>query len=69
VPLGLLLVIRLIPADLMVEFRAAAIRRDSAPRSIGAALVIGAIWISGAGLLLWWLWPASARGTASGETR
>jgi uncharacterized membrane protein YkvA (DUF1232 family) len=69
VPLGLLLVIRLVPPALMLEFRAAAIRRVSAPRSIGAALVMGVIWISAAALLLWWLWPSSARGAASGETR
>jgi uncharacterized membrane protein YkvA (DUF1232 family) len=62
VPLGLLLVIRLLPADLMAEFRAEAVRRDAAPRSIVAAFVIVMIWISAAVLLLWWLWPSSARG-------
>jgi uncharacterized membrane protein YkvA (DUF1232 family) len=67
VPLGLLLVIRLIPSDLMVEFRAAATRRASAPRSIVAAFVTVMIWISAAVLLLWWLWPSAARGTAPGE--
>jgi uncharacterized membrane protein YkvA (DUF1232 family) len=69
VPLGLLLVIRLVPPDLMLEFRAEAVRRASAPRSIVAAFVIVTIWISAAVLLLWWLWPSSARGTAPGESR
>jgi uncharacterized membrane protein YkvA (DUF1232 family) len=67
VPLGLLLVIRLIPPDLMVEFRAAAIRRASAPRSIVAAFVTVMIWISAVVLLLWWLWPSAARGITPGE--
>jgi uncharacterized membrane protein YkvA (DUF1232 family) len=60
VPLGLLLVIKLIPAELMAEFRAEAARREGAPRSMVAAAVIAAIWLAGAGLLLWWLWPAPA---------
>jgi uncharacterized membrane protein YkvA (DUF1232 family) len=63
VPLGLLLVIKLIPPDLMAEFRTAAIRRAGAPRSMAAAFLIVLIWISAAVLLLWWLWPSSARGT------
>ena len=62
VPLGLLLVIRLIPADLMAEFRAEAARREGEPRSIVAAAVIVAIWISAAVLLIWWLWPSPAGG-------
>ena len=60
VPLGILLVIKLIPAELMAEFRAEAARREGAPRSLIAALVIVTIWISAAALLLWWLWPAPA---------
>jgi uncharacterized membrane protein YkvA (DUF1232 family) len=63
VPLGILLVVRLVPADLMAEFRAEAARREAAPRSIVAALLIVTIWIATAGLLLWWLWPAAAGGT------
>jgi uncharacterized membrane protein YkvA (DUF1232 family) len=60
VPLGILLVVKLIPAELMAEFRAEAARREGAPRSIVAALVIVTIWISSAALLIWWLWPAPA---------
>jgi uncharacterized membrane protein YkvA (DUF1232 family) len=62
VPLGILLVVKLIPPDLMAEFRAEAARREGRPRSIVAAIAIVAIWISAAALLLWWLWPSSARG-------
>ena len=60
VPLGILLVVKLIPAELMAEFRAEAARREGAPRSMIAALVIVTIWISAAVLLLWWLWPTPA---------
>jgi uncharacterized membrane protein YkvA (DUF1232 family) len=62
VPLGILLVIRLIPPDLMAEFRAEALRREKRPRSNGAALVIVMIWVAGAALLLWWLWPSPSAG-------
>ena len=60
VPLGVLFVIKLIPAELMAEFRAEAARREAAPRSTVAAVVIVLIWIAAAGLLLWWLWPVPA---------
>ncbi len=60
VPLGILLVIKLIPAELMAEFRAEAARREGAPRSTVAAVVIVLTWIAAAGLLLWWLWPVPA---------
>ena len=54
VPLGILLVIRLIPAGLMAEFRAEAARREARPRSLVAAAVFVAIWISAAVLLVSW---------------
>src|SRR5882672_5201762 len=60
VPLGIMLVIKLIPAGLMTEFRAEAARREGRPTSrLGAAIIV-LIWISAAGLLTWWLWPWSA---------
>jgi uncharacterized membrane protein YkvA (DUF1232 family) len=58
VPLGVMLVVRLIPAELMAEFRAEVARREQRPHSRTAALVIVTIWISAAVLLLWWLWPS-----------
>ena len=60
VPLGILLVVKLIPAELMAEFRAEAARREGAPRSMITGVLIVAIWISAAALLLWWLWPTPA---------
>lgn len=55
VPLGLMLVVRLIPPALMAEFRAKAAARADRPVSRVAAAVILALWIGtavAAGLLL-----------------
>jgi uncharacterized membrane protein YkvA (DUF1232 family) len=61
VPLGILLVIKLIPPDLMAEHRAAAAAAEARPSSrVGATVVIGT-WIVAALLLLWLLWPGPAR--------
>jgi uncharacterized membrane protein YkvA (DUF1232 family) len=62
VPVGILLVVRLVPTALMSEFRAEAVRRDGRPRSMAAAVVFVAIWIFAGALLIWWtLWPFSGR--------
>jgi uncharacterized membrane protein YkvA (DUF1232 family) len=58
VPLGLLLVIRLIPPELMEEFRIKAAEHNNRPTSRAAAIAIIAIWVACALVLLWWLWPA-----------
>ena len=60
VPLGILLVIKLIPAELMAEFREQAASLEGTPHSAIAALLFVTIWISAAVLLLWWLWPTAA---------
>jgi uncharacterized membrane protein YkvA (DUF1232 family) len=59
-PLGILLVIRLIPEELMAEFRHEAAKRIDRPRSLVAATMIVALWVAGALLILWWLWPRLA---------
>jgi uncharacterized membrane protein YkvA (DUF1232 family) len=56
VPLGILLVVALIPAALMAEFRARAATLVAKPRSTTAAAVIVLIWIGAAVLIGWWLW-------------
>jgi uncharacterized membrane protein YkvA (DUF1232 family) len=53
VPLGILLAVRLIPAGLMVEFRAEAQRWVSRPRSLAGLF---AIWLLLAALVGWFLW-------------
>lgn len=53
VPLGIWLVIALIPEDVMREYRAMASAAAQRPVSKAAAIIIVAIWISGAALLGW----------------
>ena len=53
-PLGVAFALRLIPAPLMVEFRAAA-RLASRPRSRAAAAAIVATWAAGAAATAAWL--------------
>ncbi|HEY6630160.1 MAG TPA: YkvA family protein [Rhizobiaceae bacterium] len=60
VPLGIWLAARLVPNDLMQEFRAEAERLEARPVSRAGALLIVALWVAAAGLFLWWLWPEAA---------
>jgi uncharacterized membrane protein YkvA (DUF1232 family) len=53
VPLGIWLVVSLIPKEVMTEYRAKAIEVGQRPRSKIAAIVIIAIWIFGAVVLGW----------------
>lgn len=54
VPAGIWLAVRLLPADLLAEFRAKAAARDR-PRSLAGAVAIAVLWLALAGLLAW-LW-------------
>jgi uncharacterized membrane protein YkvA (DUF1232 family) len=54
VPLGILLVVALIPAGIMAEHRAAAALAQRQPKSMGGAVVVIAIW-TGLCVLLSWL--------------
>ena len=60
IPLGIWIVIRLMPADLMREFRAEATRMEARPNSRAGAFIVVAVWFVSAGLLLWWFWPKRA---------
>ena len=53
VPFGIWLVIELIPQDVMDEYRAAASLAAQRAVSKAAAMVIVALWISGAAVLGW----------------
>ncbi|MEA2940715.1 MAG: hypothetical protein QOD09_1244 [Bradyrhizobium sp.] len=53
VPLGIWLVVALIPEDVMREHRAMASMAEQRPVSTAAAFIIVALWISGAALLGW----------------
>lgn len=60
VPLGILIVTRLVPAALMAEFREQAGRWAAKPRSAAGAVAIVTMWIGAAALFLWWFWPSRA---------
>jgi uncharacterized membrane protein YkvA (DUF1232 family) len=57
VPLGIWMVVRLIPDELMGEFRAEAARINTRPRSLAGAAVVIIAWVFAAAMLTWWLWP------------
>lgn len=54
VPLGLALVLRLLPPPVLADARAQAERTLARPRSWLAAAVIVALWLAAAGAGLWW---------------
>ena len=60
VPLGILLAVRLIPPDLMAEFRAAA-EGQRKPVSRAGALVIVAIWLACTVIAGWIVWSMLAK--------
>lgn len=62
VPLGIMLAVKLVPADLMAEFRAEATRREKPVSKAGLVFMI-AVWILAAILLVWFFWPAQASTT------
>jgi uncharacterized membrane protein YkvA (DUF1232 family) len=53
VPLGILLVIRLIPAGIMAEHRASAAESQNRPVSRTAAVLIASIWAASVALTGW----------------
>ena len=59
VPIGIWAVVRLIPVDLMREFRAEAARTEARPKSRAGAVIIVVTWIASAALLTWWFWPGT----------
>jgi uncharacterized membrane protein YkvA (DUF1232 family) len=58
VPLGILLAVKLVPCDLMAEFRSEAGRREKPVSKAGAAVIL-AVWSAAMLLSGWWLWPDS----------
>ena len=57
VPLGVLLAIRLVPPDLMAEFRREADGLGERPASRAGAAMVVALWLLSAAVLLWAFWP------------
>jgi uncharacterized membrane protein YkvA (DUF1232 family) len=57
VPLGIMLAVKLVPTELMAEFRAEAIRREKPTSRAGLAIIV-AVWTFAAILLVWFFWSA-----------
>jgi uncharacterized membrane protein YkvA (DUF1232 family) len=57
-PLGIMLAVRLVPAELMAEFRREADRVSARPASRAGAAMIIALWLLCAATLLWVFWPS-----------
>ena len=60
VPAGILLAVRLIPPDVLMDLRAQAARQADRPTSIAAAAAIALIWAVIAAIAIWWLLPSIA---------
>ena len=56
VPLGIMLAVKLVPAHLMEEFRAEAIRREK-PASKAGLVAIVTMWVLMTFILAWLFWP------------
>ena len=55
VPLGILMAVKLIPPDLMAEFRREAAGREKPVSRAGLVFMI-LVWLAGLGLLGWWIY-------------
>lgn len=55
VPIGIWMAIRMIPEELMAEFRRSAAETGPRPRSLTGLLVIGLIWLIAAVVFMHWL--------------
>ena len=55
-PLGIALVVKLIPAGVMVEYRALAAAAEARPASMAGAAMIVAIWLIAAAVTGWLVW-------------
>ncbi|UCI24895.1 YkvA family protein [Mesorhizobium sp. B2-8-5] len=59
VPVGIMLAVKLVPSDLMQEFRDEAARREKPVSKAGLASMI-ALWVLAALALAWLFWPKPA---------
>ena len=56
VPLGIIAAVKLVPEELMAEFRERAARLEQRPISYAGAILIAAIWIGATIAIAAWLW-------------
>ena len=59
VPVGIMLAVKLVPTNLMQEFREEAMRREKPVSKVGLAFII-ALWALAALVLTWLFWPKRA---------
>lgn len=59
VPLGIMLAVKLIPAEVMADLRVSAANR-ARPTSRGGLLAIVLLWIAALGVATWFLWRRSS---------
>jgi len=57
VPLGIWLVVRMIPREVFTDARARAQDMDRPPASRAGVTVIVTLWIAGLAVCLWWILP------------
>lgn len=57
VPAGILLAVRLVPTNLMIEFRVKAEAQATRPASRAGLLFVVLVWLAAATLLAWFGWP------------
>ncbi|WP_183264472.1 DUF1232 domain-containing protein [Aminobacter niigataensis] len=55
VPLGIWLVIRMIPPELMADFRAKAAEINAKPRSLAGLAFVVTVWLAALALAGWWV--------------
>ena len=60
VPLGIMLAIKLIPDDLMAEFRAQALRVEGRSTRYAMVAIIVLVWLVAMALQQWWFWARRA---------
>jgi len=56
VPLGIIAAVKLVPEELMAEFRERAARLEQRPKTYAGAILIAAIWIGATIAIAAWLW-------------
>ena len=61
VPIGITIAVRLIPPQLMAEYREAAERREGRPTSLAGLVFVIALWIVMLALFFWAIWPRIGR--------
>lgn len=61
-PIGILLVVRMVPKDLMAEFRAEALSLEGKPVSRAAMIFIIGLWLICGGFVIWLFWPDATAG-------